>query len=737
MSSCQWLFSVDVADEAMWGGEAAALAAVAREGIPVLPGFVVGKAATLSFFLQSDVRAAILKACKGLSLKKPEGFVTAAHDVRRIILGAKLPTELRSSLCAYLEELEDHLMHVKGKGVPLTITWQGVDRLHHHGTPASCTEAEKLLKELFAQLFSDRALYDRFHNGESIVPAPAALLVHYAPASEVSGLSQCYDSVNHDGNVVQVEVGYHDYASHPRHAADVYRFDLQTLHPLSQDKAAHQWAHTRKGHVSAKLKSAHVTVDDRQLRLLARFTKRAQCAFPDLQQFHWQVAGGALMFSGITPLQGEGGIAKKEDVEGRLPLAIGHALHLGFITGPVRIITKKSDWNSVQDGDIVVTDRLTSKDLEKLPGVGGLITENGHHTSEEAALAKQLDIPALGGIGAARKIFRSAQLVTLDATHGAVYAGRIPVNSLKPHRIVPDLPITGTKIYAALDDALSVSMDDLRNTDGIGMLRGEFILRLLGVHPKEVLHHGMADEYVELLTEGIERALKAASGKPVIYQLHDITEHGFNGWRTWRREKHEPNQLIGYRGTHRLLSEPEILGLELRALQVILKKHDANLSVMLPMVRSVKEVQQARALLREKAPELVDQLWVRVETPALAIQAEALAKLELAGVLFDVPALATLITGMDHENHQVAHHRDQADEAVQDALRYAISTCREEGVATVLIAEQESLVAEIVETAIKSGVTALCSHPSDAEWLRALAASVEQRMLLDHLVESA
>jgi pyruvate, water dikinase len=736
MDACRWLFSVDEADGALWGNEAVALGTVARAGIPVLPGFVVGKAAVLSFFLQSDLRKEILKACKGLKLHEPEHFVGAAHDIRAIILKTKLPVELRQAVAAYLEELEDQLMHVKGKGLPLMLVWQDEARAVHHGTPKNGNEAERLIKELFALMFTERALYDRYSHEQPIVPAPAAMLIQYAPAAEVCGVSRCYDRESHDGTTLVIEAGYHDHAHHPRHAADHYRFDLATLHPLSENKATHQWVKTRAGHVSARRKQANVALAERQLRLLARHTKRAQQEFPELQEFHWQMIAGVSMFSGVVPLTDEGK-PSNPTVEGRPTLAIGHALHLGYVTGPTRLIQKKTDWDQVRDGDIVVVESLIEKELLKLPGVGGVITETGHHTSKEAVLSRRLGIPALGGVAQARKHFRTGQLVTLDATHGAVYAGRVAINELKPHRTVPNLPITGTKIYAALDDALGVSPDMLRTTDGIGMLRGEFILRLLGVHPKEVLHHGMADEYVELLTEGIERALHAAAGRPVIYQLHDITEHGFHGWKSWQRERHEPNRLIGYRGTHRLLSEPEILQLELKALRTVFQKHDAPLAVMLPMVRSVKEVEQARTVLRQHLPESIDRLWVRVETPALAIQAEALADLGPAGVLFDVPALATLITGMDHENHQVAHHRDQADEAVLDALRYAIATCREEGVATALVAEKEALMAEIVEVGIKAGVTALCAHPEDAEWLRALAASVEQRMLLDHLVETA
>jgi phosphoenolpyruvate-protein kinase (PTS system EI component) len=102
--------------------------------------------------------------------------------------------------------------------------------------------------------------------------------------------------------------------------------------------------------------------------------------------------------------------------------------------------------------------------------------------------------------------------------------------------------------------------------------------------------------------------------------------------------------------------------------------------------------------------------------------------------LFDVPALATLITGMDSANHQVGHHSDQADPAVLEAISFAIGVCRKEGVATAVLSEHDAPRAEVVEAAIRAGVVAVVARPEDTAWLHGLVASVEQRMLLDHLV---
>jgi pyruvate,water dikinase len=732
MSTCQWLHQIETGQEATWGTEATTLAVVARQGVPVLPGFVVSREAVFSFYLQPGLRGEIQKICKGLSIKKPEHFAGAAREVREVILKASLPVELRKTVAAYLEEMEDQLLHAKGKGLPLTLIAQSAQRQAHHGSPASATEAEKTLKQLLALDFTEAALYGRFQQEQSIVPAPYAVLVQYAPATELAGTIQQFDPQNHDGSILYAEVAHHEHPGADAYSdADVYRFDVKSLHLLSKTEGRHTWAAKKGGaHVSPRLAHKNERIDERQLRLLARFARRAQTAFPDVQRFHWQLFLDSIVISGVETISKS---PAKAQGDSRMPLLIGHGVNPGVARGVIRLLPTKKSWDDIQDGDVVVVEQLAEKDIPRLAGIAALITESGHHTSIEAMAAKQLGIPAISGVATAGHVLRNGQLVTVDGTHGAVYAGRPLFRDLGPHGVISTLPITGTKIYAAIDDALLATPELLNESDGIGMLRGEFILRLLGLHPQEILRTDMAKEYVELLAEGVERAAKAAGMKPIIYQLHDLADHQFHGPRTWRREKHEPNQLIGFRGTHRLLSEPEILELELQALAKVQQKGYDNLSIMLPMVRSIDEIKKMRRLLRDLGAS-TEGLWVRVETPALTIRAADLAALQLGGVLFDAPALATLITGTDHENHQMAHHRDQADPAVQDALSFAIATCRKEGVATGIIAETEELRAELVEAAIKAGVTAVVARPTDCGWLHGLVASIEQRMLLDHLV---
>jgi phosphoenolpyruvate synthase/pyruvate phosphate dikinase len=155
------------------------------------------------------------------------------------------------------------------------------------------------------------------------------------------------------------------------------------------------------------------------------------------------------------------------------------------------------------------------------------------------------------------------------------------------------------------------------------------------------------------------------------------------------------------------------------------------------MVRNLDEVKRMLKHVGDSAltRHLPTRLWVKCETPGMLILMDELCQLDIAGVCFDVPALTQLIQGIDRENAQVAHHLDTTDHAVEQALFYAIRTCRAAGIPTMLVAEMDELRPEVIQSAVQAGVTGISVVPSFIPEMKAFLASVEQRMVLDHLLD--
>jgi pyruvate,water dikinase len=740
MNACQWLYLIEPGQEAVWGADVVALSEVARSGVPVLPAFVISRDAIAAFFVQSSLKKSIMAVAKEAPFKKPELLAGYTKEIREHILKAPFPKLIQGEMAFFFKELEDQVLRKPKSGLRVTITELGTN---HSLTQVlrSTTEGEVLIKQLLTLSFTEEALYARHEKGGAVVHGANSILVQFSEEADYSGRAFCYDFARHDDSTIAVQAHYHERAKKDRLApADEYKVDRSSLLLLSREIAAQAWAEKKSGrhHRPSQKGKSHPVLQDEQVLYLARLVKRAQALFNDPYCFHWCFSHNQLFITQIEPFTAEIETSQRQALPmertGPQPLLLGMPGNLGFVSGTVRMIRTKADQESLKDGEVAVVEQMKAGDHSWLAGAAALIVETGHRASMEVHLAKQLGIPGVVATGQALSHLSNGQLVTVDGTHGAVYAGHLTPPSQPTHTTT--LPVTGTKILATVLDPQQISREDLAHSDGVGLLRSEFILRMLGVHPEDILRKRLHNEYVDILAEGIESAVRAVFPRPVIYQLHDMHTAHTLGWRARHQDRHEPNPTLGYRGTHRLLAEPDVLELELKALAKVAAQGITSLSIMLPMVRNLSEVEDMYALLKKS--EFVQHtelsLWVKCETPALAIRAEELGDLPIKGVCFDIPALSTLIVGVDKENYQIGHHLDQADDAVRQALVYGITTCRSQGIATTIVAEMETLRPEIVQAAIQAGVTGICVAPSEIEEMHGLVASIEQRMVLDHLL---
>jgi pyruvate,water dikinase len=733
MHYCQWFQQIEESETGLWGIEAQALSQVSRSGASVVPGFSVSREVYREFFQQATVRSKIEAACKGLTIKKPQLFVGAAKEVRQAILKASFSPAIRKSLDSYVATLKEQLLH-GDKSLNLLLQ---AGAYQVEGSIQDGAGLEKLLKDLFAILFGQEALFERIHQHNILVPAPFSVLAQYWQQADFSGSAQSHDPESHDDTVIVIQATHN---AHPIDADlqvhDLYRIDKKSLTLLSRTLAKHWWAKVGEGkHVSpVHIGKAVQTLTDEQAIQLGRQIKMAQEVFPATMRFSWILLHKQFVITRVQPYL-------EPDIQPSTltSLLVGQSGSLGIAYAPVRLVKTKADQKKVKDGDIAVVEHLSPEDFTWLAGVKGVISETGSSASVEGKLAQQMSIPAVVGASGALTSLKNGQMVTIDATHGAVYTGlttQAYEQSLRPSQGA--LPVTGTKVYASVMDPHVVQAETLLHADGIGLLRGEFMLKLLGAHPEDVIRRKLGKEYSEVLAENLTQAVQAVAPRPVIYQLHDVTSANLIGLRPRAHERHEPNPTMGYRGAHRLLMEPELLQLEVDALARVAASTDNCLAVMVPMVRSVQEVEQMLRFLQGSnlATQTEIALWVKCETPALTIMMEDLCKLDIAGVCFDVPAISELIVGFDKENHQVAHHRDQADPAVLQALRYAIATCKQHGIASMLVAEMEDLRPEVVEAGVRAGVTSISVPSPMLEPIHRLVASIERRLVLESLLES-
>jgi pyruvate,water dikinase len=732
MIAAEWLHEVEPEPSILWGDLAVALGKVARTGVPVLPGFVLSAAAVQAFYLQPALKQAVEKAMAAHNSSKPQLLAGVTKDIRTAIAKAPIPKEWQSSLKPLFDELEHHLLLKKGSGLRVYCYTNNTDLHPQVGTVKKWEDGVVLFKAALATALNSQTLHDRLELPHgSIMPLPAPVVFQVHPEASASGTGQEYDPHTHDAHTLYLTAHYHESGRKPAHGVDVYRYDRSTLLPLSLTTGKHRWATSHEGSHRQAPPAGVPVLTERQQAYLARLIRKAQTAFEDPQVFSWALVADQLFITAVHPLPT---LSQPAPVPEVMPLAFGASLNLGIVTGRARMIRTKKDWDKLETGEIAVISHLALEDREKLIPASGFITAAGHATSLESSLAVSLGVPAVGGVSYAESMIADAHMITVDGTHGLVYEGRILADVKQPKPVSP-VPVTGTHVSLIVADPLHVTRSQLLHADGVGLLRGEFLLEMAGVHPQQIIQQGKGEEYGEILKEIVEQAARAAYPNPLRYQLHDIHTTSAASLAL-RPDRHEPNPKLGYRGAHRLLKEPELVAIELAALSSLTSK-GMPVELVLPMVRTAKEARAIEDMIMSLWPEDAEQprLWVRCETPAMAISAEELCQGRVYGVYFDVLALTQMISGLDEQNYQVAHHLDQADQAVLDALHYAISTCRSKGVQAVLLAEEDELHAAVIEEAVRSGATEVAVSEGEVSEVRALLASIEQRLLIEKSLE--
>lgn len=287
---------------------------------------------------------------------------------------------------------------------------------------------------------------------------------------------------------------------------------------------------------------------------------------------------------------------------------------------------------------IVVTHDLTPSLTIQLDrrAIAGIATDAGTRTSHVAILARSLGLPAVVGLIDATSRITSGERVILDGSNGrlvvkptsaelAQFADRARREAKAQAELatlvgVEALTTDGLHITlrANVDLPDEASAAATQGAEGVGLMRTEFLVVGRTAMPTE------DEQYA-----AYRKVVEAFKGHPVVIRTYDVggDKLPVGGF------PHEPNPFLGWRAIRMCLDEPELFKVQLKALMRAAVHGD--LQIMLPLVVSVDEVRQARALLEEAAQDLAAKgvphradvpLGVMVETPAAAVSVDSFVK---------------------------------------------------------------------------------------------------------------
>lgn len=180
----------------------------------------------------------------------------------------------------------------------------------------------------------------------------------------------------------------------------------------------------------------------------------------------------------------------------------GNGASRGAGQGLVRYLRSALELNKVNKGDVLAAERT---DPDMVPGMriaSAILADVGGDTSHAAITSRELGIPAIIGLQRL-EVLRSldGQEVTVDGSSGKVYRGLLPLEEVGGEIDVSALPETKTKVGLILADVgQALFLSRLRNVPDfeVGLLRAEFMLGNIGVHPMalEAYDNDALDELV-------------------------------------------------------------------------------------------------------------------------------------------------------------------------------------------------------------------------------------------------
>ncbi|MBU0576300.1 phosphoenolpyruvate synthase, partial [Patescibacteria group bacterium] len=338
--------------------------------------------------------------------------------------------------------------------------------------------------------------------------------------------------------------------------------------------------------------------------------------------------------------------------------------------------------------------------------------------------------------------FKNGQVITVDGKSGSVYQGGELLKELKEdkktqetvkipyQKLKPDFETTRTKIYVNLAEPELAASIAQRNVDGVGLLRAEFIIAGMGVHPRKLIKEKRQDEFVQGLVDGLKIFAKEFNPRPVIYRATDFKTNEYANLEGGQEfETQEPNPMIGFRGASRYIEDAQVFELELKAIKEVREKHGyKNLWMMIPFVRTVKQLEDVKHIVAanglRRSPSF--QLWMMVEIPSNVILLDKFIEAGIDGVSIGSNDLTMLILGVDRDNSRVADVYDERNEAVLWALEKTIKTCKKYGVSCSICGQAPSTYPDLSKKLVKWGATSVSVSPDAIEVTREIVSKIEK-----------
>jgi len=749
-----WLEDVRSTDLGTVGGKAASLGELTGAGLPVPPGFVVTAGTYRTFIEEAGIDEELFSAVDVDS--EDSEALEAAHDrAHELIVETEVPENVREEIVEAYRSMGDGKTFVAVRSSATAEDLPDASFAGQQETFLNVTEDDLVerVKECWASLFSQRAIYYRNQKGFPHDEVDIAVVVQTMVDAEKSGVMfTSHPSTGDPRIIIEAAWGLGEAVVAGAVSPDNYVVDRTTGEVETMTVATKKVMHVKDDETGETVER-DVPEDKRDQQVLTQaeidrlieLGKRVEDHYGEPQDVEWAVAGGEVYMLQSRPIttieDGESAAddGDDEEAEGDDHLLSGLGASPGTASGAVRIVTKLDHLDQVSEGDVIVTEMTMPDMVPAMKRAAAIVTDEGGMTSHAAIVSRELGVPAIVGTGGATHTLEDGQVITVDGEMGTVREGALateepvvepgtddsaPVGS-KPK------PVTATevKVNVSIPDAAERAADT--GADGVGLLRIEHLVLSLGKTPERYIRDEGAEAYVKELMDGVRTVAEAFYPRPVRVRTLDAPTDEFRQLEGGEEEPHEHNPMLGYRGIRRSLDRPEVFEHELEAFKRLYEMGYENLEIMFPLVTDGSDVAAAREHMEAVGIDPEKRDWgVMIETPASAMGVEDIVDEGVDFVSFGTNDLTQYVLAVDRNNEHVSDRFDELHPAVLDIMGDTIDVCRAAGVDT-SICGQAGSHPDMVEFLVRKGITSISANIDAVADVLESVDRVEERLILD------
>ncbi|MDK4650206.1 phosphoenolpyruvate synthase [Kingella kingae] len=773
-----WFENLRMTDVESVGGKNASLgemiSQLANKGVRVPSGFATTAAAYRAFLAHEGLADRISAALAALDVDDVTELARVGKEIRQWILETPFPAELNADIeTAWNKMVADAGTDQISVAVRSSATAEDLPDASFAGQQETflningLENVKEAMHHVFASLYNDRAISYRVHKGfaHDIVALSAGVQRMVRSDSGAAGVMFSIDTESGFEDVVFVTSSYGLGETVVQGAVNpdefyVHKPTLRASKPAILRKTMGskliKMTFTDSAQAGKSVQVVDVPANERkqfsisneEITELAKYALIIEEHYGRPMDIEWGRDGvdGKLYILQARPEtvksqeKEQGNSLRRYTISGeRKVLCEGRAIGQKVGQGKVRLVKDASEMDSVQAGDILVTD-MTDPDWEPvMKRAAAIVTNRGGRTCHAAIIARELGIPAVVGCGNASHILQEGQEVTVSCAEGdtgLIYEGLLNVNV--DEVALDNMPKAPVKIMMNVGNPeLAFSFASIPS-EGIGLARMEFIInRQIGIHPKALIDFNKQDAdlqneirdriagytspkqfYVDKIAEGVATLAASVYPRKVIVRMSDFKSNeyaGLVGGNVY--EPHEENPMLGFRGAARYVSEDfkEAFALECQALKYVRDEMGlTNVEIMIPFVRTLSEAEQVIHALKANGLERGKnglRLIMMCEIPSNALLAEQFLKY-FDGFSIGSNDMTQLTLGVDRDSGgPIASTFDERNAAVKVMFHLAISACRKHNKYVGICGQGPSDHPDFAKWLVEEGIETISLNP--------------------------